>query len=341
MLHATRKPILIVFSILAEACHRAAASHTLSGVSAYWFETVELSEAIALKSLEAETGRKRLIICAKMDLLVLDYKIGSWVLLPIVVLVLFCTLLRQKLMDTTQKTDTQPDMQQQFVSSVVLRAQLLRGPGLWLLPPRAFFCRQHHLVFQRGEQQGLLWQAPESSAVRSLENFARQDPTVAFSAMKSQLAFVMLQGGMAYLINTFFSGFVVAKTPFSLPYKFKAMLQRGIDVPLLDVAYVSSLSWYFLVMLSIGGVYFLISAICSPTPSTDNDQSTFDDNPAANLQAVLGMPPGGPAALMPGMGGPDPKKVFKQEREALQMVQPTDMMAQMPERLMREWNLKA
>lgn len=29
--------------------------------------------------------------------------------------------------------------------------------------------------------------------------------------MKSQLAFVLLQGGMAYLINTFFSGFVVGE----------------------------------------------------------------------------------------------------------------------------------
>lgn len=58
--------------------------------------------------------------------------------------------------------------------SVTLRAQLLRGPGLWVLPPRSFFCRQQHLVLQRGEYQGLLWQAPESSAVRSLENFARQ-----------------------------------------------------------------------------------------------------------------------------------------------------------------------
>ena len=53
-----------------------------------------------------------------MDLLMLDYMIGTWVLLPIVVLVLLCTLLRQKLMNTTAKAGTQPDMQQQFVSYV-------------------------------------------------------------------------------------------------------------------------------------------------------------------------------------------------------------------------------
>lgn len=270
----------------------------------------------------------------------LDYRIGGWVMLPIVVLVLLCNLLRQKLAVTSSRVDTPPDMQQQFVSTVLLRAQLLRGTGSWVLPPRSFFCRQQHLLTQRGTRRGLLWQAPENSAARSLENFAKQDPAVAFSAMKSQLAFVVLQGGMAYLINTFFSGFVVAKTPFSLPYKFKAMLQRGVDVPLLDVTYVSSLSWYFLVMLSIGGVYFLISAICSPTPSTETS-ATLEDNSAANLQAVLGMPPGGPAALMPGVGGPDPKKLFKAERDALQVVQPMDMVARMPGRLLQEWRLKA
>lgn len=126
-----------------------------------------------------------------------------------------------------------------------------------------------------------------------------------------------------------------------------------------------------MVMLSIGGVYFLISAICSPTPSTETS-ATLEDNSAANLQAVLGMPPGGralsftsalcctlsshsellgflvffvssyrvslssfciytsgrsgvvtccsAAALMPGVGGPDPKKLFKAERDALQVV---------------------
>ncbi|CDJ38264.1 hypothetical protein, conserved [Eimeria tenella] len=277
-----------------------------------------------------------------MELLVLDYKIGSWVLVPIVLLVLLCTLLRQKLMETSAKTDTQPDMEEQFVSSVVLRSQLLRSAGLFILFPRSFYCRQQQLIKARGEQQqqqqqqlGLLWLAPESSAVRTLENFAKQDPTAAFAAVKSQLAFVLLQGGMAYLINTFFSGFVVAKTPFSLPYKFKAMLQRGVEVPLLDVTYVSSLSWYFLVMLSVGGVYFLINEIMR-TPESSK-QTLIDENPTANLQAVLGLPPGGPAALMPAMGAPEPKKLFKQERDALQIVQPTDTMLQMPLRLLQQW----
>ena len=51
-----------------------------------------------------------------MELLVLDYRIGGCVMLPIIVLVVLCTLLRQKLTVTSTRPDTQPDMQQQFVS---------------------------------------------------------------------------------------------------------------------------------------------------------------------------------------------------------------------------------
>lgn len=51
-------------------------------------------------------------------------------------------------------------------------------------------------------------------------------------------------------------------------------------------------------MLSIGGVYFLLSAILSPTPSLDSEVSTLEESPTANLQAVLGMPPGGRGFLL-------------------------------------------
>ncbi|CDJ70170.1 hypothetical protein, conserved [Eimeria necatrix] len=209
-----------------------------------------------------------------MELLVLDYKIGSWVLVPIVLLVLLCTLLRQKLMETSAKTDTQPDMEDQFVS------------------PHSGLC-------------------------------GGEEPTGFCAA-----------AGRNGIFNKHFL-FGLSKTPFSLPYKFKAMLQRGVEVPLLDVTYVSSLSWYFLVMLSVGGVYFLINEIMR-TPESSK-QTLIDENPTANLQAVLGLPPGGPAALMPAMGAPEPKKLFKQERDALQIVQPTDTMLQMPLRLLQQW----
>lgn len=56
----------------------------------------------------------------------------------------------------------------------------------------------------------------------------------------------------------FSSGFSknsLVKVPFPLTDSFKSMLQRGIDVPALDATWVSSLSWYFLNLFGLKGVF--------------------------------------------------------------------------------------
>ena len=48
------------------------------------------------------------------------------------------------------------------------------------------------------------------------------------------------------------------KLPFPLTLQFKAMLQRGIETPDMDVTWVSSLSWYFLNLFGLQGIFKLI-----------------------------------------------------------------------------------
>ncbi len=48
------------------------------------------------------------------------------------------------------------------------------------------------------------------------------------------------------------------KLPFPLTYGFKFMLQRDINTPNMDVRYVSALSWYFLNLFGLNGVFKLI-----------------------------------------------------------------------------------
>jgi hypothetical protein len=52
-------------------------------------------------------------------------------------------------------------------------------------------------------------------------------------------------------INSFFAGFVLAKVPFSLTQQFRSMTQSGIDMANLDVSYVSSVSFYFLIVFGL------------------------------------------------------------------------------------------
>ena len=64
-------------------------------------------------------------------------------------------------------------------------------------------------------------------------------------------------------VSYFFSGFVAVKLPFPLTVRFKALLQRGIELASLDVSYVSALSWYFLVLFGLRGVISLaLGEVC-------------------------------------------------------------------------------
>merc|ERR550537_1155595 len=81
--------------------------------------------------------------------------------------------------------------------------------------------------------------------------------------------------------------------------RFRAMLQRGVDLNSLDVTYVSSLSWYFLNMFGLRGVFTLVLG-----------ENTIDDY--ANMQAQMSM----------GMGpGQDAGKAFATERDNLDLVE--------------------
>merc|ERR1719482_1215768 len=76
--------------------------------------------------------------------------------------------------------------------------------------------------------------------------------------MKNNMSYMIPNIAMMSLVNMFFEGFLIVKVPFALTPRFKMMLQQGIDLKSLSASYVSSLSWYFIVMFGINGFYSLI-----------------------------------------------------------------------------------
>ena len=106
------------------------------------------------------------------------------------------------------------------------------------------------------------------------------DPSAMSNMMKNNLGAMVPQMLTMAWVNFFFSGFIVARVPFPLTQRFRGMLQRGVDLPSLDVAYVSSLSWYFLNLFGLRGVLALALG-----------EATVDDTALMQQQMAMVRPP--------------------------------------------------
>jgi hypothetical protein len=116
--------------------------------------------------------------------------------------------------------------------------------------------------WQLRKQQAIEMLKQEADRAEKAEEEVDDDP---LSAMANPLG--MLKGNMAFMVQNmvmmqgiqhFFSGFILLQIPFKLTAGFKPMFQRGLaDLPDLEPSYVSSVSWYFLVMYGLRSFFQL------------------------------------------------------------------------------------
>ena len=52
----------------------------------------------------------------------------------------------------------------------------------------------------------------------------------------------------------FFSGFILLKLPFGITQKFRSMLQQGLNIPNLDLNFVSAVSWCFMLVFGLNSI---------------------------------------------------------------------------------------
>ena len=94
------------------------------------------------------------------------------------------------------------------------------------------------------------------------------------------------------------------------------MLQSGVNTPDLDVRWVSSISWYFLNLFGLRGIYALILGDDNGTTHLGGANIAAESNA---MMPQMGMSPAGAQANP--LSAQDPDKLFLAEVENLEVVQ--------------------
>eukprot|EP01138_Halocafeteria_seosinensis_P008946 gb/GECG01009143.1/.p1 GENE.gb/GECG01009143.1/~~gb/GECG01009143.1/.p1 ORF type:complete len:209 (+),score=19.85 gb/GECG01009143.1/:1-627(+) len=177
--------------------------------------------------------------------------------------------------------------------NLVKRGTLLRHYGGYI-SRRGYQIRKEYFT---AEKKGVLLQDVKAPATSNPMMKMMQG-----GAMKNQLIFQVTNAGMGSWTNNFFSGFILGKIPFGLTHRFKVVTQRGIDIATLDPSYLSSLSWYLIVLF---GSRSFISVLAGGQGGDMMDETQL-------MQRQMGMA-GGQA------GQWEPKKVYQQLLQDLKL----------------------
>ncbi|KAG8904817.1 ER membrane complex subunit 3 [Tulasnella sp. 403] len=247
--------------------------------------------------------------------LYLDPQIRDWVLFPITLVMILVGLLRHNvtlLLASPPKKQPAPVIREQ---RALLRSQILRQTSKHSpLPPSYYHTISSSLstAFQNGTYLKDGPRDPNAPPAPPPNPLA--DPTAMegmMDGMKKQMAMNIPQMVIMGWINFFFHGFITIKLPFPLTIGFKPMMQRGINTPDMDVRWVSSLSWYFLNLFGLNGLFRLILG-------NDNAADSSKDLASSPFASLSGSTP--TMQLAPGQ---DMHKLFLQEKDSLELAEAT------------------
>lgn len=225
-----------------------------------------------------------------MSDILLDSEIRDWVLLPLC-LITFLVGILQNLAIKIAASNTPATEEDVVGGSAVQRSVMLRTSRAWLFP-ESFKSHAEQLA---NPTTGLLPRlAKEKSGgggggLADMEKMM-MDPSMVKMQLFSYLPYIF----MLMLVQSFFSGFVLAKVPLALHPRMKPLFQRDVDLPFLPTAYITSMCLYILLSTAYRSLYPHILAgnlsnQYSPTHKLAQAQAAalkgFSKKPAAQYTA--------------------------------------------------------
>lgn len=195
--------------------------------------------------------------------ILLDPDIRDWVVLPLFVIMVAAGLLRHYvgLWMTAAKEPLNPVVSRQ--QATLRHVMKIRSPAGHYMSTWRWQVRKQHAMTLLQEQADWAEKAHEKMSKEGASGGGEDDPMAAMmnpmGMMKGNMVFMVQNMVMMQGIQHFFSGFILLKIPFSLTAGFKNMFQKGLaDLPDLEPSYVSSVSWYFLVMYGLRSFFKLV-----------------------------------------------------------------------------------
>jgi len=218
----------------------------------------------------------------------LDPGIRVWIFAPIA-FITFLFGLAMHYVRLLVASERKPTKEQIKDSQIMMRSRIIRMNSRFVCA-RAYHMRKSYFL---DEDKGVLSIGRKKP---SQQKNMMTDPMAAQEMMKGQFLNMIPNVVIGYLINMLFSGFLIAKVPFPLTFRFKSMLQRGVELPELDPSWISSASWYFICIFGLRRLYSLVLG--------DNNQA---DQARLMEQQMNGM--------ASGMANQDMGAAFKKEWE--------------------------
>jgi hypothetical protein len=269
----------------------------------------------------------------------LDPSIRNWVFIPITVITVAINLLMKYLnvvinqgaakanpSRTTKEQHVGSNSGEDFlnvelknrdvdikVRSAINRSAKLRSNFMYISDRgfklrKAFFCNDGGFFSQKLEQN----KAPDV-----------MNPNMMVDVLKKNLInglyYALIFVGVGYM----FSGFILLKLPFGLTQKFRSMMQQGLNLPDVDVSYVSAISWCFILV-------FGLNSILQHFDGGDNFSMLSQQEQM--MKAPMQMMPFGQ------QGGPEFEKLFSAEKENIEIIPQFSLLEEATDRLLEKYD---